>query len=40
MEVGTLLPIEPNNFDLLATVLTIIKQKKLNVINHGFLKLL
>ena len=34
MEVETLLPNEPNNFDLIATALTILKQKKLNVINH------
>ena len=34
MEVETLLPNEPNNFDLIATALTYLKQKKLNVINH------
>ena len=34
MEVETLLPNEPNNFDLIATALTILKQKKLNVTNH------
>ena len=34
MEVETLLPNEPNNFGLIATVLTILKQKKLNVIDH------
>ena len=34
MEIETLLPNEPNNFDLMATALTILKQKKLNVMNH------
>ena len=34
MEVEFLLPSEHSNFDLIATALTILKQKKLNVIDH------
>ena len=33
MEIETLLPNEPNNFDLIAPALTILKQKKLNVLD-------
>ena len=35
MEVELLIPNEPNNFDLIATVLTYLKQKKLNVIDRS-----
>ena len=39
MEVETLLPNEPNNFDLIATALTILKQKKIKCYKPYFKKL-